>query len=377
MGRERAIGNVRGVTVNTSVVGHGGVRNGVVQTGAVALLLGAALAASGARAAENVERDDTLARPAVPAAPAVSRALPAPPVAVPAVPPKPAEGASERRSESQQHESLAEIEAKMRDAQERLRAAAAEVAALAAERAQNAMANFTWPNEWTRRTVIGVQLSSDGKDGAKVVDVSPGGPAELAGVRAGDVIVMLNGKDVRSDGARQVVRLLRDVKPESKVKLRVLRDGKTRDFEVIARPFAPNTFVYRSDPPPGPDSDAFRDPVGPFTYQFAPRNELAGLEVTTLTPQLGRYFGTDKGVLVVRAPKSDVFKLQDGDVIIAIDGREPTSGSHISRILGSYQPGEQLTLRVIRDRKPQDIVVARPDDNRRTRIRTTWLGEPM
>ena len=352
-------------------------RNGRVQTGAVALLLGAALAASGARAAENVERDDTSARPALPAAPAIPRAVPAPPVAVPAAPPKPAEGASARRSEAQQRESRAEIDAKMRDAQERLRAAAAEIAALAAERARDAMENFSWPNAWSRRSVIGVQLSSDGKDGAKVVDVSPGGPAELAGIRAGDVIVMLNGKDIRGNAAHEVVQLLRDVEPESKVKLRVLRDGKPRDFDVVARPFEFDTFAYRTDPPPGPDGDAFRGPIGPFTYQFAPRNELAGLEVTTLTPQLGRYFGTEKGVLVVRAPKSDVFKLQDGDVIVSIDGREPTSGSHISRIFGSYQPGEQLTLRVIRDRKSQDIVVTRPDDSRRTRIRTTWLGKPM
>jgi len=49
---------------------------------------------------------------------------------------------------------------------------------------------------------------------------------------------------------------------------------------------------------------------------------VAGMELATLTPQLGTYFGTDKGVLVLRAPKNATFNLQDGDVILSIDGRE-------------------------------------------------------
>jgi S1-C subfamily serine protease len=194
-------------------------------------------------------------------------------------------------------------------------------------------------------------------------------------VRAGDVIVAVNGKEVKSgsDGARTVTRLLRDVEPDSKVNLRVLRNGQPRNFEFVARPFGPSTFVYKGGPPPGPIGDAFNGSFGPFNFQFSTRSELAGLEVTALTPQLGRYFGTDKGMLVVRAPKGDVFKLQDGDVIVSIDGREPTSGSHITRILSSYQPGEQLTLRVMRDRKEQDIVVTLPEDQRHGFTRTTWL----
>jgi hypothetical protein len=355
MARER-MNEMRGITVNTSIVGHGAVRNGVVQTGAVALLLGMALAANGVHAAENVEREDNVARPAVPAPPAPPRA--AVPAATPAVPAAPK---GERRTAAE----MAELETKLHDAQERLGRAAEEVAALASERAADAMESFAWSDKWPRRTILGVQLSPDGKDGAKVVDVSPFGPAELAGVRAGDVIVMLNDKDVKGESSREVLRLLRDVKPDSKVKLRVMRDGKPMDFEVVPRPVVANPFV-NVVPPPGPDGD-YRGSVGPFSFKFGPRSELNGLEVTTLTPQLGRYFGTEKGVLVVRAPKDDLLKLQDGDVIVSIDGREPLSGSHITRILSSYQPGEKVTLRVFRDRKAQDIVVTFPEGGQRLR----------
>ena len=342
-------------------------RSGIANKGGVALLLAAALAAGSASAADPVGTAD-------PAAAARSDAARA-------------EG-DRARAESDHAKSAkaeADRDARLEDAQARLSRAASEVAALAAERAADAMEHFTWLGDAPRRTLIGVQLdSAGGREGAHVKDVSPGGPAEQAGIRAGDVIVAVNGKNVANkddpgQSAPEVARLLRDVEPNSKVKVRVLRDGKPKDFEVTARPLDRQTFAYRVDPPPGIDGvGRFGEPIGPFgPFEFGPRyrNEIERMELTTLTPQLGRYFGTDKGVLVVRAPGNDVFKLQEGDVILAIDGREPTSGSHITRILRSYQPGEKLTLRVMRDHKSMDIVATLPDDKRERRARTTWQNE--
>ena len=91
------------------------------------------------------------------------------------------------------------------------------------------------------------------------------------------------------------------------------------------------------------------------------RGSLGEMELATLTPQLGRYFGTEKGVLVVRAPKDDSFKLEDGDVILAIDGREPTSGSHATRILSSYQPGEKISIKLMRQHKAVNLETTLPE----------------
>jgi S1-C subfamily serine protease len=66
-------------------------------------------------------------------------------------------------------------------------------------------------------------------------------------------------------------------------------------------------------------------------------------------------------VLVVRAPHEDGFKLEDGDVILAIDGREPTSGSHATRILGTYQPGEKITIKLMREHKTMNVETTLPD----------------
>ena len=56
--------------------------------------------------------------------------------------------------------------------------------------------------------------------------------------------------------------------------------------------------------------------------------EFGGMELASITPKLGAYFGTNEGVLVVQAPDNDVFKLEDGDVIQSIDGRKPDDGVH-------------------------------------------------
>jgi len=157
------------------------------------------------------------------------------------------------------------------------------------------------------------------------------------------------------DAARQAVKILRDVKPDSKVNVRVLRDGKTQDFAVTVRE-RPGFMAFDGarileDLPPLP----------PMNHFFMAQGPMSNMELATLTPQLGKYFGTDKGVLVVRAPADGALKLEDGDVILAIDGREPTSGSHATRILGSYQPGEKVSLKIVRQHKTIDLQTTLPE----------------
>jgi hypothetical protein len=84
-------------------------------------------------------------------------------------------------------------------------------------------------------------------------------------------------------------------------------------------------------------------------------------ELVPLTPKLGQYFGAEEGLLVVRAPDDARLKLEEGDVILDIDGRTPKSASHALRILGSYQGGETLKLKVLRARKPLTFDVTVPE----------------
>ncbi|NJO12742.1 MAG: PDZ domain-containing protein, partial [Gammaproteobacteria bacterium] len=56
-----------------------------------------------------------------------------------------------------------------------------------------------------------------------------------------------------------------------------------------------------------------------------------------------------------------VDKIQEGDVILEIDGRSPDSAAHARRILRSYQPGEELTLSVYRRKRTLDIDLVIPE----------------
>jgi C-terminal processing protease CtpA/Prc len=253
-----------------------------------------------------------------------------------------------------------ELDAKLAEAQARLEKAARDVAELSSEIGGPLMDKFmVFNGEGPSRAIIGVQLDPESsKEGARIQEVSPGGPADEAGLHVGDLITAVNGTDVKGDSpARQVMHLMHKVTPESKVNVRVTREGKSRDFVVTAHRGA--TFFGMQHPPIPPIP--LRFPEGGSTG-FGPiviHGQLGDMELATLTPQLGRYFGTDKGVLVVRAPKD--FKLEDGDVILAIDGREPSSGSHATRILSSYQSGEKITIRLMRQQKTVNVETTLPE----------------
>ena len=283
--------------------------------------------------------------------------------------------AESKSADPKEEQSSEQIEAQLNAAQEKLEAAAKEVAELSSKLAIPVMDHLFINGALPARALIGVQLDpSSGKDGARVTEVSPGGAAAEAGIRPGDVIVSLNGEKVSDErSARQVTQLMREVEPRSKVKVRVLRDGKPKEFELTARegmrtfayggpalPALPTLSLRRTMPlpPPGVELGATADLMIAFD------DEMSGMELATLTPALGKYFGTDKGVLVVRAPEGAAFKLEDGDVIVAIGGREPTSGSHATRILRSYQPGEKVDIKLMRQRKPMNMQVTLPEGAR-------------
>jgi len=268
----------------------------------------------------------------------------------------------------------ADLDAQLLAARQKLEAAARDVAQLSSQLGQSAMARV---QSLRTRAVLGLQLQTEpsSKDqGATIMGVSPGGPAAEAGLATGDVIVALNGEPTTGpNAARAVVDHMATVKPDSKVTVKVMRDGKPREFQVTPRAGVADFFAHDGGAPffPGGDGPgvAWRGPgpVGPgqppeFNGGGGMGAIFDGMELADLSPGLGQYFGTAKGVLVVRVPHDGEFlKLQDGDVILSIDGRVPENGSHATRILRSYQPGEKIQLKVMRQKKTLELEGALPE----------------
>src|SRR3970040_279613 len=88
------------------------------------------------------------------------------------------------------------------------------------------------------------------------------------------------------------------------------------------------------------------------------------MELTTLDADLGAYFGTTEGLLVVRAPKDSLLSLKSGDVILRIGGRLPTSPSHAVRILRSYEPGDEIRVEIMRNRRRTEVTATVPERER-------------
>lgn len=252
-------------------------------------------------------------------------------------------------------------ERKLEAAQQRLDAAAREVADLSMSMSDDAMPGLKHLMT-SRGAVLGIGIGAgrdEGQGGVEVVSVSPGGGAADAGLQVGDVITEVNGKALQrkddSSPREQLLSAMRATQPGDKVRVRYLRAGKTQTATVVAHapaarmfdmPFVAGTLARRLEDLPM----MFRESDGVF----------GSAEMVALTPKLGQYFGTDKGLLVVRAPGDDRLKLEEGDVIVDIDNRVPESAAHAARILGSYEPGEKLRLNVLRMKKHMTLEVDVP-----------------
>jgi S1-C subfamily serine protease len=271
-----------------------------------------------------------------------------------------AQGAQEEKKE----QSRGDIEQKLEAAQKRLDAAAREVAGLSmslSDRVAPHMGAFAGVR--MQRAMLGINLGPrDEKgpdDGVEIASVSPGGAAEKAGLKADDVLLEINGKSLKRDGEdsprEKLVASMREVKPGEKVSVRYRRAGKANTVSVTAEEPADRLFVRQFGPGMGH--------MGHMPFMAFGRIDgvFGSAELVSLTPKLGQYFGAEQGLLVVRAPDDASLKLEDGDVILDIDGRTPKSASHALRILHSYQPGEKLKLNVLRARKPMTFDVTVPE----------------
>ncbi|MBC9034202.1 Do family serine endopeptidase [Sphingomonas sp. JC676] len=169
--------------------------------------------------------------------------------------------------------------------------------------------------------------------GTLVSRVEPGQAAEKAGIKQGDVIVKVAGKDVTPD--QTLSYLVANTTPGSRVPVEILRDGKRQTLTVTVGKRPPEDQLAQFDP-----DDDNSAPGGSTPGADAMAAASLGVAVTPLTPQIAGSIGVDatkvSGVVVLTVdPNSDAAGkgLKRGDLIVSVNRTPVANAADIAKIV--------------------------------------------
>jgi serine protease Do len=187
------------------------------------------------------------------------------------------------------------------------------------------------------RARIGVVIQDLSKDlaesfslakasGALVSSMDTNGPAAAAGVQPGDVIVKINGKEVKNSA--EASRSIADLKPGESVKLNLWRNGADKEITVRLGELS---------------GDAVAD-----NSSENPAHPKLGVAVRALSPEEKKQLGTAGGVVVeqVSGPAARA-GIRPGDVILSFNNKPVSDAQELKRLVNGA--GKRAALLVERD----------------------------
>jgi serine protease Do len=202
------------------------------------------------------------------------------------------------------------------------------------------------PDHRVSRGSIGIMFSAQDNpaiarvygtgSGVTISDVTPGSPAEQAGLKVGDTIVGVDGKPVKNGD--ELVSDIAARKPGSKIAVGFIRDGKKQEANAVVADRAKLFAARLGD----------EDEGGP---ESGPKESKLGISVQTLTQE-----GADrldvpagKGVIVkdVRPGSfAEDVGVSRGDIILEINKQAVDNEDQFTRVSGTLKSGQDVVFLV-------------------------------
>jgi serine protease Do len=166
--------------------------------------------------------------------------------------------------------------------------------------------------------------------GALVQSVEKDGPADKAGVEAGDIIVKVDGRAVERSG--DLPRLIGSTKPGTKSSLQVFRRGASRDLSVTVAELEPERPARRAQAEPG-------------TTPPAAVKSALGLTVSDLTDAQKKDLRVRGGVRVDAVDGAAARAgLREGDVILSLDNAEVSDSKQFSAMTTKLEKARAVSV---------------------------------
>jgi Do/DeqQ family serine protease len=182
-------------------------------------------------------------------------------------------------------------------------------------------------------------LGLDRPRGVLIADVYKGGPADKAGLREGDVVLSVDGREVFDDRG---MKFIAATKAEGETaSLSVIRNGQAREISV------------RMAAPPGTSKAELVEVKG--------TNPFAGAIVVELSPALAEEVGFDAyngGMFVYSVPRGSVASrvgFQPGDIVREINGTMIRTKADFDSVLRKAESSPPATWRLATERNGKRI----------------------
>lgn len=171
--------------------------------------------------------------------------------------------------------------------------------------------------------------------GALVSQVDPDGPAQAAGIQAGDVILSLDDEPVLN--STSLPPMVGQHAPGDRVRLQLMRDGKRVNLRLQLSEL----------PSAGPDS-----------------SDWVGLRLKILSPKQAARLNLDNGLLVdeiQRGSAAELAGLKPGDIIVSALGQPVSTPQDLRQLLAQIPRGASAALLVARGQRSLFLALTRPD----------------